>query len=157
MEVSVRFVEGMTFFGRGPSNHLVVMDGAPEVGGQNAGSRPMELLLMALGGCTGMDVVSILRKRRVRVDDFRMVLRGDRQAEHPRKFTRIEIEYIFRGDNLEAHEKAIRDTVALSQDRYCSVSASLRPQVEVTYRITLLPRDEGAPAPGTPAPGNSNG
>ncbi|MBE3577252.1 MAG: OsmC family protein [Limnochordales bacterium] len=148
MEVSVQFVEGMTFLGLGGSNHYVVMEGAPEAGGRNAGPRPMELLLMALGGCTGMDVVSILRKRRISVKDFRMVLRGERRDEHPRKFTRIEIEYIFRGDGLEAHEKAIRDTVALSQDKYCSVAASLRPQVEITYRITLLPAGEETPTPG---------
>lgn len=148
MEITVQHVEGMTFLGRGPSNHFVVMDGAPEAGGLGAGPRPMELLLVALGGCTGMDVVSILRKRRIQVDDFRLAIRAERQAEHPKKFTRIEIEYIFRGENLQAHEKAIRDTVELSQEKYCSVSASLRPQVEVAYRITLLPREVATPETG---------
>lgn len=151
MDVDVRFVEGMTFVARGPANHLVVIDGDPQVGGYGAGPRPMELVLMGLGGCTGMDVVSILRKRRIQVEEFRLQIRAERREDHPKAFRRIEMEYVFRGAGLEGHEKELTDTVRLSQEKYCSVAASLRPGCELTYRVTINPpaMAEGEPATGS--------
>lgn len=127
----------MAFVGRGPSGHEVALDAAPEVGGRGLGARPMELLLVALGGCTGMDVVSILRKMRVEVDAFEVRLRGERQDEHPKKFTAIHLDYVLTGRGLEERRPQIERAVSLSQERYCSVAATLSPGVPITHGIIL--------------------
>lgn len=134
--VEIKFVDGMTFIGRGDSNHWVVMDGAETVGGTDAGTRPMELVLIALGGCTGMDVVSILRKKRVKFDKFEMKITGERAEEHPKVYTRVNIEYVIYGN--EVNPKDVEHAIELSQSKYCSVSAILKKsgaQVNYTYKI----------------------
>jgi len=137
MEVVVRYHSNMTFTSRGPSGHDLPLDAAPDAGGTNSGARPMEMLLGALGGCTGMNVVSILRKMRVDYDAFEMHIHGERAEEHPRQFTAIHVEYRFAGEGLEAKRAQIERAVQLSHDRYCSVAASLNPAIPVTYGITL--------------------
>ncbi|CUS88185.1 putative redox protein [Candidatus Kryptobacter tengchongensis] len=135
-KVEVKFVDGMTFIGKGESNHWVVMDGAETVGGSDAGTRPMELVLIALGGCTGMDVVSILRKKRVKFDKFEMKISGERAEEHPKVYTKIDIEYIIYGK--EINPKDVEHAIELSQSKYCSVSAMLKKsgaQVNYSYKI----------------------
>jgi putative redox protein len=95
----------------------------------------MELLLVALGGCTGVDVVSILQKKRMRVTDYRIEVRGERREEHPRGFKKLEVRHILRGEGLT--DDAVQQAIQLSSDKYCSVAATLRPGAEIltTFEI----------------------
>ena len=133
----VQQVKGMTFAARADSNHWVTMDGPPELGGSNAGSRPKELVLMALGGCTGSDVASILQKKRVPVRDFRITLTAQTAEEHPQVFTAIHVEYVFVGEGIDPG--IVERAIELSTTKYCAVSAMLRASVTIThsYRIVL--------------------
>jgi putative redox protein len=111
------------------------LDAAESVGGKNLGPRPKPMLLVALGGCTGMDVVSILNKMRVKYDDFRMEISGEQTEEHPKYYHTINLKYIFKGKDLpmEKLEKAVN----LSQDRYCGVSAMLGKAAELNTDIVV--------------------
>lgn len=128
-------IAGTSLAARSDSNHWVVMDSAEEFGGSNAGSRPKELILMALGGCTANDVINILRKKRAPVDNVEVRLTGEEAEEHPRVFTKIHIEYVVRGENVRAAD--VERAIELSVTKYCSVSAMLAPVVTLThsYRI----------------------
>jgi len=125
----------MTFVAESESGHGVVIDAAPEVGGRNLGPRPMEMVLMGLGGCTAIDVVSILHKARQRVTDCRVEVSSERAETVPRVFTRIHVQYVITGHDLS--EKSVARAVSLSADKYCSVSRMLAASVEIThdYRI----------------------
>ena len=101
VEVDVSWTGGMAFEGRGPSGHTVLLDAAAESGGENRGSRPMELLLVALGGCTGMDVVSILKKMKQEITGFRISVQGERAPEHPKVYTDITLTYSLTGPALD--------------------------------------------------------
>ncbi|MDZ7294327.1 MAG: OsmC family protein [candidate division KSB1 bacterium] len=138
MKAIVRQVQGLTFVGKADSNHWVAMDADPKVGGSNAGSRPMELLLVALAGCTGMDVASILDKMRVKYDDFYMEVEADRAKEHPKTFTAIRLKYVLVGDNIPP--EAVNRAVQLSQSTYCSVSAMLRQACEISVDVEIRPK-----------------
>jgi putative redox protein len=131
----VQPVNGLTLAGRSSSNHWVIMDGKKQVGGNEGGSTPMELVLMAVGGCTGMDVVSILKKMRVEYKDLKISLEADKADEHPKVFTDIRIVYHLWGKDipLEKVEKA----VSLSMEKYCSVSAMIKESVGVSYSIEI--------------------
>lgn len=132
---SVKFDSGMKFVGESGSGHSVLMDSSPEVGGHNLGVRPMELVLLALGGCTGIDVISILNKMRVTVDSFQMDLDGTRQEEHPKVFRTIALNYRFQADP-EVVDKISR-AVHLSQEKYCSVSGMLSQAARIEAKIYL--------------------
>lgn len=134
LKAQLTFVKGMQFIGVGDSHHGVVLDSDFE-GDIPAGSKPMELLLIALGGCTGMDVISILKKKRQEVSYFALDIRGYRRDEHPRIFEKIEIKYILKGDNLS--EQAIERAIELSQEKYCSITAMLKAttKIETSYEI----------------------
>jgi putative redox protein len=133
----VQQVKGLAFAARADSNHWVTMDGPPEIGGSNAGSRPKELVLMALGGCTGSDVVSILQKKRVPVKDFRINLTAQTAEEHPQVFTAIHVEYIFVGNGIDSAD--VERAIELSTTKYCAVSAMLKASVRITHSITIEP------------------
>ena len=135
----VRQVTGLTMAGKAGSNHWVILDGNRKFGGSEAGASPMELLLIAVGGCTGMDVISILNKMRVRFSDFRVELEAEKADEHPKVYTVIRIIYHLSGGDipLEKVEKAVR----LSQERYCAVTIMMRQSVRVEYEILI--HDEG--------------
>lgn len=133
----LRQVQGVTFLARGESNHWVVMDGPETVGGTNAGSRPKELLLFAVAGCTASDVVSILKKKRVPVQEFEMRVSGTERDEHPRIFTDIHLEYIVRGENINPED--VERAIDLSATKYCSVSAMLKPTVNITHSFRIEP------------------
>ena len=137
MEVLVKQIKGITLAARADSQHWVVMDSDREVGGFNSASKPLELILIGLGGCTGMDVVSILKKMRVDLDDFEVVLKAERSEEHPKVFTHIQLQYRFFGKNLskEKLEKAIN----LSRTKYCAVSAMLSKAVTIDYSYQINP------------------
>lgn len=120
---------GMKFAAVGASGHVVTMDSTPDVGGEDAGARPMEVLLFGVMGCTAMDVVSILKKKREPVQDFKIIATFDRSPEHPKKYTRIHLEYVAYGNvSLKSLERAVE----LSETTYCGAIATVRGVAEVT-------------------------
>ncbi len=134
MEAQATWVEGLQFVGHANgSNAAIVLDGAPEVGGSGTGLKPAEALLVSLASCTAMDVISILQKKRQQVTGFRVVARAQRAEEHPKRFTRIELEFIVRGRDVAP--EAVARSIELSQTRYCSVTASLNGEIVASYRI----------------------
>lgn len=130
-------VDGITFAGKADSNHWVVMDGPQEFGGREAGTRPKELVLLALAGCSGSDVASILKKKRVSLDGFEMHVTAEQRDEHPQVYTRIHVEYVLRGDGIRPQD--VERAIELAETKYCAVSAMLRGAVELThsYRIDV--------------------
>lgn len=133
--VFLKQVRGLTFASKGESGHWVIMDGPESVGGSNAGSRPKELLLFALAGCTASDVVSILKKKRVPVQGYEMNLTGEESEEHPKVFTSIHVEYVVYGEGIDVVD--VERAVELSTTKYCAVSAMLRPAVKITHSIRI--------------------
>jgi putative redox protein len=136
MNATVRWAREMQFTGTGADGATITMDARPEHGGQGAGPSPMEAVLLALGGCTGMDVISVLDKMRARLDGLEIRITAERAEEHPRVFTRIGLEYVFTGTTLRPDQVA--RAVELSQTRYCSVSAMLRWGAELTYSWRIV-------------------
>ena len=132
----VKHIKGVTFLGKSDSNHWVTMDGPENFGGSDAGSRPKELLLIALGGCTGSDVATILQKKKVQLDDFEMNISADVSDEHPQVFTKINVEYIFYGNNIL--EKDVERAIELSQTKYCSVTHMLNKAAEITHSFKII-------------------
>ncbi len=128
-------VKGITFAGKTNSNHWITMDGPEDYGGSNAGTSPKELLLLSLAGCTASDVVSILQKKRVKLDDFEINISAEMTEEHPKVFTKIDLEYVFYGQDIKA--KDVERAIELSQTTYCGVTAMLEKALEInhTYKI----------------------
>ncbi len=127
---TIRQVQGISLAGRTDSNHWIVMDGPEEFGGSNAGIRPKELLLLALGGCTASDVISILRKKRVPLDGIDIRLTAEQTDEHPQVFTSIHIDFVLRGEHITPQDA--ERAIELSETKYCAVSAMLRNSVAIT-------------------------
>lgn len=113
----------------------ITLDADEKVGGKNRGPRPKPLMLVSLGGCTGMDVISILNKMRVEPEYFNVEVSGEMTEEHPKYYHKIHIRYIFRGKDLPMAK--LEKAVSLSQDRYCGVSAMLRESAELTHEIVV--------------------
>ena len=114
---------------------IVKMDGSPEIGGENLGARPMQMVLMALGGCSSMDVLSILKKMRENVKSYKVIVEAERAETEPKVFTKIHVHYILSGIiKKENAEKAIQ----LSMDKYCSVSKMLEKSAELTHSFELI-------------------
>jgi len=132
----VTLVDGMQFVGSADSGHAVVMDAAPTVGGNNTGSRPMELLLMAFGGCSGMDVISILRKKKQNVSRLELNVKGEQAKDHPHIYTAIHIEYVITGKDIS--EDAVKRAIELSLEKYCSVGATLGRAVKITHSYKIV-------------------
>ena len=135
----VKFVEDMQFVGTAGSGHAVVMDGPLSVGGHNTGTKPSELLLTALGGCTGMDVISILRKKKQKVSSFEMNVSGEMAEEHPRMFTSMHIEYIITGKNIS--DDAVKRAIELSQGKYCSVGFTIGKAAKISHSYKIIQED----------------
>lgn len=129
----------MTFVGESGSGHAVVMDGAPEHGGRDMGVRPMEMLLLGLGGCTAFDVVSILKKSRQAVTDCEVVIDSDRAEEIPKVFTRIHVHFIISGKGLDPTK--VEKAVNLSADKYCSASEMLGKTAKLTHDFEIVALD----------------
>ncbi len=129
------------FIGISPGGHAQVIETNHE---RASAATPMELLLLALGGCTAVDVISILRKKRERVTDYRVEVRGERRAEHPRAYTRIEVRHVVRGHNIS--ERAVASAIELSETKYCSVAATLRPGVELATSYEIVEEGEAEPS-----------
>lgn len=133
-KAKVRWTGGMQFVGIPNSGHAVLVDAAEEVGGLDSAPRPTELLLIAQGGCTGMDVVSILRKMKVDFSDFEMELDGERTEEHPKFIKKIHIIYKIWGD---VPEDKFKKAIELSLDKYCSVANTLKGRAKITYSYEI--------------------
>lgn len=138
---TARYESGMKFTARSGSGHELTMDTGADDGGENAGFSPMELPLVALLGCTGMDVVSILRKMRQEVTNYEMSAHGVRSESHPKVFLTIEVDYTFTGDGLSV--ESLRRAVELSATRYCSVSGMLEKTATITYNVTVIDAASG--------------
>jgi putative redox protein len=136
MKARARWVEGMAFMGEAGSGHAVMMDGAPEYGGRNIGIRPMEMLLIGLAGCTGFDVVQILKKGREPVTGCDVEVEAQRASEDPKVFTAIHIAYRVSGRGLSAAK--VERAVTLSKEKYCSASIMLGATATMTYAIELV-------------------
>ncbi|HVP38613.1 MAG TPA: OsmC family protein [Candidatus Saccharimonadales bacterium] len=135
MKSEVRFIQGMSFAAVGDTGHGVLMDTKVEVGGGNWAATPKELVLHGLGGCTGMDVVSILRKMRVAFRSFSIVVEAELEADPPKAFRSAHLDYRFEGEGLPLD--SLQRAVALSQDKYCAVSHTLRKAFPITWSITV--------------------
>lgn len=135
MDAKVTWNSGLNFTGTAASGFDVPMDTTVEHGGSGQGTSPMELVLVALGGCTAMDVISILQKKRQDVTAFEIVLHGDRATEHPKVYTEIVMEYIVTGHGVEL--EALERAVELSEGKYCSVNGMLRQSVKITTKCTV--------------------
>ena len=136
MKCRVKWLDNMTFVGESGSGHVVVMDGAPEHGGRNMGIRPMEMLLLGVGGCTAFDVVAILRKSRQAIVDCEVEIDSDRADEVPKVFTRIHIHFIVSGNSLDPAR--VEKAVNLSADKYCSASKMLGKTAEMTHDFEIV-------------------
>lgn len=135
----IRYAGDDLFIGISASGHAQVLDTSSE---QHRAPSPVELLLIALGSCTAVDVISILRKKRERVSDYRVEVRGQRRAEHPRSYTRIEVHHMVRGKGVS--EKALAQAIELSDTKYCSVAATLRPAAEIVSSYEIFEDDPDA-------------
>ena len=131
MQARVKWVQDATFIGESGSGHAVVMDGPPDHGGRNLGVRPMEMLLLGMGGCTAFDVVHILKKSRQPVTDVVTEIEAERADEEPRVFTRIHVHFIVTGNGLD--EKRVSRAVSLSADKYCSASIMLGKTADISH------------------------
>jgi putative redox protein len=129
----------MSFVGESGSGHSVVMDSAPDAGGRNLGVRPLEMLLLGLGGCTAFDVVSILHKSRQQLVDCEVELEAERAEEIPKVFTKIHAHFIVSGKDLDASKVA--KAVALSADKYCSASRMLEKTATITHDFEIVNLD----------------
>ena len=135
MKTRVVWLEDMTYVAQPPSGHAVVMDGPPELGGHNLGPRPMEMLLMGMGGCTAIDVVNILRKSRQDLRDCEVQLEAQRADSDPKVFTEIHVHFILSGKNLSA--KHVERAIQLSAEKYCSASIMLGQTARITHTFEI--------------------
>lgn len=135
MKARIKWIENVSFLGESESGHAVVMDGAPEAGGRNLGVRPMELLLIGMGGCTSFDVVTILKKARQPVTDCVVEVEAERAESIPKVFTRIHVHYIVTGNKLSTAQ--VERAIKLSAEKYCSATVMLEKTAKVTHDFEI--------------------
>ncbi len=140
MKARIKWIEGVLMLGESDSGHAVVMDGPEEHGGRNLGIRPMEMLLLGMGGCTEFDVIHILSKGRHQVDLCEVELTAERADAVPKVFSRIHVHFRLAGPGLT--EKMVERAVKLSAEKYCSASIMLGATAEITHDYELLDRIE---------------
>ncbi|MDN3637231.1 OsmC family protein [Simiduia curdlanivorans] len=137
MQATVKWVDGVMFLGESGSGHAVVMDGAPDHGGRNMGVRPMEMILLGLGGCASFDVIGILKKSRQAVSDCRVELQAERADAVPSPFTKIHLKFIVSGKGLKANQ--VQKAVELSATKYCSASIMLEAAgVQLSHSVEII-------------------
>lgn len=136
MKARVKWVEASSFVAQSGSGHSVLLDGPPEAGGQNLGVRPMEMVLMGLGGCTAFDVVDILRKKRETISDCVVEISAERAETVPKVFTRIHLHYVVSGSNVK--DESVKRAVELSAEKYCSVTMMLNKSAEITHDYEVI-------------------
>ena len=132
----ISWVDGALFVAEGGSGHTLTKDGAPDVGGRNLASRPMEVMLMGLGGCTAIDVVSMLKKQRQDIEGVEVSLVAERADDHPKVFTEVKLVYTVRGRKL--NRALIERAVSLSDEKYCSATAMFKKSADVTHEVVLV-------------------
>jgi len=142
MNVKVKWIDGMMMVGESGSGHAVVMDGPPDVGGNNLGIRPMEMLLIGMAGCTTVDVVSTLKKMRENIDDCIAEVSAERADEHPKVFTSIHIHFVVKGSDLNPQK--VKKAISLSADKYCSASIMMAKTASVTHDFEIIKISEKA-------------
>ena len=135
MKTRVTWLEAMTYIAQSPSGHAVVMDGPPELGGHNLGPRPMEMLLMGVGGCTAIDVVDILRKARQELRGCEVQIEAQRADSDPKVFTTIQVHFILTGKSLSARH--VERAIQLSAEKYCSASIMLGKTAQITHTFEI--------------------
>jgi putative redox protein len=136
MELILNRATGMTFVARSGSNHWTVMDASPSVGGNGAAMNPFEHLLAAIAGCTSVDVLLVMHKKRIVVDDYWVKITAQRRLEHPQIATEIHIHYTLVGEKIPIADVA--HAIELSETKYCSVSAMVRPASKITSSFEIL-------------------
>ncbi len=136
MKARVKWVEGALMVGESGSGHAIVMDGPPDHGGRNLGMRPMEMLLLGMGGCTEFDVMMMLRKSRQDVTSCEVRLEAQRAEEEPKVFTAIHAHFVIHGRNL--NEKHVQRAITLSAEKYCSASIMLEKTAEITHDYEIV-------------------
>ena len=142
MKARVQWLNERTFVGESGSGHAVVMDGAPEAGGRNIGIRPMEMLLIGMGGCTAFDLVMILDKSREKVTGCDIELEAERASEDPKIFTKVTLTYHLRGYGLKA--TSVERAINLSAEKYCSASIMIGKSAKIVHSWTIA--EEGSAA-----------
>lgn len=133
--ITTKWVNNMAFETE-VNGHKILLDATPEAGGENKGPRPKALMLSALGGCTGMDVISLLKKMRVDVDNFSVTVIGDLTEEHPKYYNKMHVIFEFTGRDLPLDK--LQKAVSLSEERYCGVSALYKKAIELTSEIKIV-------------------
>ncbi len=137
MKAKIKQVDGLILVGKGASNHWLPMDTFEKFGGTDAATKPMELILIGLGGCTSMDVLSILKKKRTPIKGFEMEIDAEQAENFPKIFTKINVKYIFYGDKSNIKPKDIEHAMELSANVYCSVSAMLKATTDIHYEYEI--------------------
>jgi putative redox protein len=136
MKATIKWLDHMSFVGESGSGHSIVMDGPPDDGGRNMGVRPMEMVLLGMGGCTAFDLVLILQRQRQDIADCQVELEAERAAEAPKVFTKIHVHYIVSGKNLD--ENKVARAVKMTAEKYCSVSIMLSATVDITHDFEIV-------------------
>ncbi|MDA9319279.1 OsmC family protein [Candidatus Thioglobus sp.] len=136
MNLSVNWVDGMLMVGKSHSGHSITMDGPIEIGGENLGVRPMEMLLLGVAGCTMIDVVTTLKKMRQDLSHCETKISAERANEHPKVFTDIHIKFLVKGKNLDS--KKVDKAITLSAEKYCSASIMLGKTAKITHDFKVL-------------------
>ena len=136
MNIFVKWIDGMLMVGKSDSGHAVVMDGPPEIGGENLGVRPMEMLLLGMTGCTVIDVISTLKKMREDVVDCQTQVSADRSEEYPKVFTNIHVHFVLRGKQLNPLK--VDKAIKLSAEKYCSASIMIGKTAIITHDYEII-------------------
>ncbi len=136
IEANVTLLENMHFSATASSGHTLHLDADPEAGGTEQGFRPMELLLVGFGGCSGMDVLSLLRKKRQAVTGLEIVVKGEKAEDFPKVYKAIHIAYLIKGKGIT--KEAVERSIALSLDKYCSVGATLAKAATITHSYRIV-------------------
>ena len=136
MNISVNWVDGMLMVGKSHSGHSITMDGPPEIGGDNLGVRPMEMLLLGVAGCTMIDVVTTLKKMRQELTHCETKVNAERADDHPKVFTDIHIQFIVKGKDLDP--KKVEKAIILSAEKYCSASIMLGKTASITHDFEIV-------------------
>jgi putative redox protein len=135
-QATVTLQANVRFEARAESGHTVVIDGPPEAGGENAGFRPMELMLLGMGGCMALDVVLILRRMRQEVRAYRLNIQAERAEDPPRVYTEVKLEHLLQGEGLEA--SAVQRAIELAETTYCSGSAMFAKTAKISNTFRIL-------------------
>ena len=136
MNISVKWIDGMLMVGKSDSGHAIVMDGPPEIGGENLGVRPMEMLLLGMAGCTMIDAISTLEKMREKISDCQTKVSADRDEDYPKVFTNIHVHFIIKGKNLNPLK--VDNAIKLSAEKYCSASIMMGKTAVITHDFEII-------------------